>query len=835
MKKIDKKDIINCLLLSASFLLFFFIITRFKYAYGSTLDWESQHSIIPDYFRALFYKTFDLFPDFAFNLGNGQNIYNFSYYGLLSPIIMLSYLFPFLNMATYLSLASVLVVISSSIIFYFWNRQNNKKSHTISFILGFILLFSTSLTLHSHRHLMFVYYMPFLMLGLFGVDKKLVNDKGWLLSISVFLMVMTSYYYSISGIICLTIYGIYKYIEITPEITLKNFIKTGSKFALSIIIGIMMSMIIILPTFNVIFSSRGKTFNTITLKDLLIPGANIKYVLYESYGMGLTAILILAILNLLFKKREKRILGITLLLFILFPFINYLLNATMYIDGKILIPMIPLALITIGYLLEDLIENELDFRPLLVAVVIFTLFVIYNGDHVYLYLIDITIVTFFFLLYKKFSKKSLILIPTLLIPFVISLVVSYNDPLVNYKNKIKNDDAQREAIKWITEKDKDIYRISNERTILRDVNNIYGNIDYYSSTLYSSTYNLDYNRFYYDTINNPIQNRNRVITSPTSNILFLLYSGNKYVITKKNDYLGYELIEKIGSNKIYKTEGALPIAYAIKNTIGIDEFSKMDYPKKAIALLKNVIIEGKTDTNFESNIEELEIDLSKLKVKNATLKEENGHYILEAGKEATGKIPLPEELKDKIIFIRFRVEESAPCKKGDTGITIEGVENKLTCKEWKYHNQNYDFDYVIAKKDLSSLSLEFKKGTYEITNIKAYSLDYSEIQDVRNDIDEFEFDKEKTKGDKIAGAIDVSEDGYFVSSIPYDKGFKVKLDDRYIDYEKVNEAFLGFKIEKGKHDISIEYEAPYKKIGLLFSFIGVLLFSIITIVEKIKN
>ena len=53
------------------------------------------------------------------------------------------------------------------------------------------------------------------------------------------------------------------------------------------------------------------------------------------------------------------------------------------------------------------------------------------------------------------------------------------------------DDAQREAIKWITEKDKDIYRISNERTILRDVNNIYGNIDYYSSTLYSSTYNLE--------------------------------------------------------------------------------------------------------------------------------------------------------------------------------------------------------------------------------------------------------------------------------------------------------------------------------------------------------
>ncbi|UKI58740.1 MAG: hypothetical protein L6V81_05085 [Clostridium sp.] len=68
------------------------------YLYGSELDWNNQHSIIPEYFRSLFYKNFDLFPDLALNIGSGVNIYNYSYYGFLSPIILISYLLPFISM-----------------------------------------------------------------------------------------------------------------------------------------------------------------------------------------------------------------------------------------------------------------------------------------------------------------------------------------------------------------------------------------------------------------------------------------------------------------------------------------------------------------------------------------------------------------------------------------------------------------------------------------------------------------------------------------------------------------------------------------------------------------
>ena len=99
MRKDNKKNFINVLIIIVFVLLYVIVTTNFfEYLYGSTVDWDCQHWTIPDYFRKLFYSTGDLIPNFAFNLGNGQNIFYFSYYGLLSPIILLSYLFPFVEM-----------------------------------------------------------------------------------------------------------------------------------------------------------------------------------------------------------------------------------------------------------------------------------------------------------------------------------------------------------------------------------------------------------------------------------------------------------------------------------------------------------------------------------------------------------------------------------------------------------------------------------------------------------------------------------------------------------------------------------------------------------------
>lgn len=831
-KKIDKKDLVLSLVLAFSFIAFVLVVTHFKYYYGSTLDWESQHSTIPEYFRLLFYKTKDLFPDFAFNLGNGQNIYNFSYYGFLSPLTFISYLLPFVPMIDYVIISTVASVIASGVLFYFFLRKNRNGNHLTSFLSSLALLFATSLSFHSHRHIMFINYMPFLILGLFGVDKRLENKKGWLLGLSVFLMVMTSYYYSVSGIIGLVLYGIYKYIEITPKVTFKQFLKDGLRFIVPIVIGILSSAIITIPTFYVILTGRGETFNTITLKDLIIPNINIGYMMYDSYGMGLSAVVLPAIVYLLLEKREKRFLGITLLLMLLFPFVNYLLNATMYIDSKVLIPMLPLAVLAIYTFMDALFEKKVDLKKVLIPCFLATIIIYFQGDITKAYLLDLGILTVFILLNSKFNKKILLSIPFVLCPIVVAYSSSFCDEYVKYEPKHKTRESLSKTLKYITDSDDSFYRISNAKTILRDVNNLYGNIDYYTSTLYSSTYNMAYNKFYYDVINNPIQNRNRVITSATANVMYLMLSGNKYLIQNKKPYHGYELLDEIDGNKVYKNENVLPLIYAQNRVMSSKDFEALGYPYQSEALLKNVIVEGESSSLFTSSIYKTELNLSELLFDNVTVAKEDDHYLIDAKDKARATLVLPTSLEDKILFIRFKELESNSCRDDDSLIVINGVTNKLTCKEWKYHNQNYQFDYVIAEKDLKELKIEFSKGIHKIKDIEVYALDYDEIKDIKNAVDELTFDKDKTKGDIIAGKIDVQDDGYLVTSIPYDEGFTIKIDGKKVDAVEVNKGFVGAKISKGEHDVEIEYQSPYKDIASAVSIIGIISFFIMVIYEK---
>ena len=108
MEKLSKKDKFNIFIVILIYLGIVFFITRGEYVFGSEIDWSFQHIAFPEYFRMLFYKTYDIFPDFALNIGGGQNIFYFAYYGLLSPIILISYLFPFIPMDFYLIFISYL-------------------------------------------------------------------------------------------------------------------------------------------------------------------------------------------------------------------------------------------------------------------------------------------------------------------------------------------------------------------------------------------------------------------------------------------------------------------------------------------------------------------------------------------------------------------------------------------------------------------------------------------------------------------------------------------------------------------------------------------------------
>lgn len=184
--------------------------------FGSSIDWISQHSTLADYFRKRFYATGNLFPDFAWNLGGGQNIYHFAYYGLLSPTVLLSYLFPFIPMDLWVMGSSALLYAADAVLFYQWISKKGLHYGNCLFTSLFFTC-STALLYHSYNQLMFVNYMPFLLLALLGVDRHFQKRKSGLLILSVLGMILTSFYFSVGGLLALTAYAVTEYLKCGTE------------------------------------------------------------------------------------------------------------------------------------------------------------------------------------------------------------------------------------------------------------------------------------------------------------------------------------------------------------------------------------------------------------------------------------------------------------------------------------------------------------------------------------------------------------------------------------------------------------------------------------------
>lgn len=814
------QDFIAISIFIIAFFLVFCILTRGKYLYGSSMDWESQHYLIPEYFRNQFYQTGKLFPDFAFHLGAGQNIYYFSYYGLMSPLILFSYLLPFVPMVDYIQGLGILIPIVSTILFYFYLKKHTDSY--VAFVAAFLFLCAGPVIFHSHRHIMFINYLPFLMMALFGIDAFFQKGKISLLTNSLFLIIMTSYYYSVGSLVALFCYGIYHLLR-EEKFDYRKFMK----FLIPFVVAILASMVILLPTLYALLNGRGESQNSITLQMLLTPKFNFRFMVHQTYGIGLTMISVISLIHLLLtKKKENIFLGILLLLISIFPIFNYILNGTLYIDSKSLIPFLPIVLLVTAKFLEDLFKNKVSSKELVFIIFVLCLFT--RSKTVYL---DLGITAILFAVYKLTGKKQFFTYPFLFLVFSICVAINLNDKLEE-KKKIMSPAYQEitPLINKITEREDNLYRINNDITSAITMNKIV-NQKHFTSNLYSSTFHQAYNYFFFDVANNHIPHRNKSMTPSSHHPVFQWLMGEKYYLTTETPPLASSKIFEENGVQVYELEHVLPIGYATPNTISLNSYKEASYPANLLALVGNAVVsngEGQSQNFPKSNL-----DFTVLHKKNIRYtKTENGYHV-EADKKASMKIRLEEDTTSKLVFIRMKNEYNPACGVEELAITINGVKNKLSCTTWKYHNQNFVFDYVFY--DTNEFNLTFSKGTYELSNLEIYTIPYQPYFDKIDAVDTFQFDEDMKSSDSIYGSIDVSKDGYFVLSIPYDAGFEAYMDGKKMNIEKVNDVFMGFPIQNGKHHITFHYHAPYKRMGLILSSIGVVLLIGIFFYERKKG
>lgn len=792
--------------IAAVIVLVALISTKFNFLYMSKMDYLSQHSVFPDYFRKLFYDTHQLFPSYAFNIGAGQNIYNFSYYGLLNPIILLSYLFPFVEMSVYLMVATVLLQIASGCLIY---RLLLNIGSRYPLLLSLLFVLATSITFHSHRHWMFVSYMPFLILALHGVEKYIKSGKSWLYLISVFLIIMTSYYYIFPCVIVLILYYLYRYGGMSP-----NPLRQTFSFVIKMLIPLLMSMVLILPTFFILFVNREVGGGTDILQ-LLIPDFKYNGLLYSPYGLGLIGLFAIALIdNLLAGTKRNRCLSIALLLFLTWPILQYILNGTLYAEPKVLIPFIPLFLL----LAEETLRRFNPNRTLPILTVL-TVLILLNRNHVtstqVALIAELCVSMVILYLYVR-SKQTKLLYLFVAIAFLGSVNMGLGDTLVT---KAEYDDMRTSDFKtdeFVRQNDT-IDSIANANYIPY--------IGYYNDSIYSSLINRQYVQLHNKTINSPHSSRNNATFNNTDNIIMETLMGVKYVRTETPG-IGFEKC----ADETYVNKHVLPLGYVNSNLVSAKSLEALHSAYRSDVLINQVAVDDKTQPAASSAIKKINLNYKLVDHKHMKIK---GNTITAEGHDSYLKVKIDKNLKEQILFLNIKLKRSKLNYRADQKIWVNGVLNTQTRLGWKYdngNNANDGFNYVLSNIDKNELILYLEKGVYEIKDINTYVLGYDKIKGINQKIDKFNISS--IKGDVIQGDIQVKKEGYFVFQTPYDKNYNIFVNGKQIKYEKVNGNFIGFKLDPGIHKVKIEYQAAGLKMGIFLSFVGILLYFVLWYLER---
>ena len=826
MQKIRKhrNDIINILTLIIISLVIILVLVNFTNFFGSKKDWLSQHIMFPDYLRKLFYDTGDIFPNFAFNLGGGQNIYNISYYGLFNPIILISYLLPFVSMITYIPFSMIIcLIVSIVLMYYFLRRRFDLK---VSFVSTLLFLTSGCFIFHLHRHIMFVDYMPFLLMALIGVDKYFDKKIISLLVIAIFLIILTSYYFSVVGLVSVLLYGIYRYIEDkrNDKITVKDFFREGFGFVFIMLIPVLLSCFLLLPTASALLSGRTATNKDISLFGLFIPNFDISNTLYSAYSLGLSAIFIIALIyGIITKKREVKVISIIFSILLVFPIFDYVFNGGMYLNGKAFIPMLPLAILLIGYFLKNVFNNKNKLKisiitSLIVVVINLLIFVYKNEFLCLLFVVDMVLLLIFLLISFKLKKNIIFYIYLGVMSLVLVIPTNFSDIFVtkDFYDTLDYEETS-DKVHQVLDRDKSFYRMSDQSVKLDKANYIY-DVNYYTGSIYSSLSNSYYKDFYNNLINNEFIYRSYGMLTGNNNIFYNFYMGNKYLLNSSNNMLGYKKV----ADSIYRNEDVFPTGYSTSKIMSLDEYNSLSYFEKLDAYLNYAIVDGDYSDSYVKKVKDYVPDFEVLESKNLKIEEDKGEYSIKASKDNKLVIKLNNISDSDILLLKFKMLYNSKCSVGDSYITINGVSNKLSCRKWKYHNNNYNFEYSLSGNN--TLEITFSEGKFRLSNLSSAIYNYNDLVSINDEISPFVIDRDKTKGDVIEGNIDVKNDGYFKLSIPYDKGFEIYVDGEKTTYEVVNKSFIGFKINEGNHNIKLVYVSPLFKEGLVISCVGLVMF-----------
>lgn len=815
-------------------------------------------------------------PQWDWNLAYGSSVFTtLNYYSFGDPLNIISVFVPvkYASYAFQMLIIFRLYLAGLAFSCFSWKKQQNKFAILIGTL---VYIFSAYGIETSTGHVFFTNVMIYLPIFLLSIEKMVNEKKSGLMIFMTFLSCTSNFYF----FYMLSIYvGIYflmlfyqTYCKKKKKIEIHTFVKEGLRFALAYIEGIGCAAIIFIPILIAMRNSgrgSGGILNLIAYDKMSyakIFTGSFEY-FFGSLNGGYAAIVLLAILALIVKFREniKIIIGISLIVILqCLPIVGWALNGFTYVTDRwtFIVTFIISYLTILGVSkLEDFTQKKdmIQIGSLLIIYLLFggiirtTTPKINNFWSIGIFLIVIIALWIIYIVFdKKTSYKFRIFV------LLIMLINITGNTGVYFKKMYKDDFFMNrekfEQALYNSSLPKKCKMHDGEQVDVLGPNILnYSIFNKYGST--SSYWSLgdkgisEYNNL----LLNQKMALSNVITGYDSRTVMNTLNSVKYIIVRNPYYenipYGYRLLKIIYNKKtgfqekIYKNRFCLKPAYTYDSFITRKEWMKLTPIERENVLSETAVLEKNNNeiaqkTKYVLNKKGNQFTndfIQKIKRQNKNNKNlivKKNCFIIKKGKTY---VRVPVDGKDRtenyIYFKNFSYQPIKGKKIYDETPMVFWYENK-----GNYCNYSNQYSrYTTGRKDfLANLGYTKKKGNNIVTIDfrKKGIYRFKKIEFISKELNNYEKNIKRLQ-ENAADSIKVSGNSVFITkkskhneilcvNIPYSRGWTAYVNGKKESIERINIMKVGVMLKQGANKITLKYETPGIKVGLIISIVTVI-------------
>lgn len=776
---------------------------------------------------------------YSWNTGLGTNFVALIAYYAASPLNLLSVLCPSDYLVEFLGYSVIIKIACAGMFFAIFLRSTYHRND-ISITIFSVLYALCAYSLGYYWCVMWLDCVALLPLIILGLNKLIDEGKYKLFTISLALALISNYYIGVFICIFVALYYIVAYLTRYSAFDYKALLKTTGRVLLFSLIGVGIACVIILPTWNALQLSYAATNTAPKEMEFYRPVLDIfnnmltdtKYTFRGGIaniycGLFSVIMFILFLMNKRIRLKEKCV-NLALAAFLILSFNNNYLDFAWHgfhfpnelpfrFSFVFSFLIVALAYRAFHYL-DDISVKQIS--AVLIGGVLYLLLVnkicadTLDSSIVYVSMIFLILFCTVLILYKTKNLNR-----AALLGLVALLVLS--EGVIATQNSLKEDGGKKDAFSsrsgyrtnvesmenvlgQIAERDGSFYRIekSSTYTINDPALYTYRGVSQFSSSANKNVTTL-LNKL--GIAGTPASNRYTYhLTSPVTNSML----GIKYIVNKDgttdSEYL--TSFASDGATNAYRYEYSLPAGFMVDSAVRLWDTTSSnpfevqnDFIKKATGLADDVMTQilptGSNYTNMNVSADA------------------NGSFYNysqnNASTAATGELSFTVD-KAQSVYVYFNSGKV----KNYTASVNGASKGSFDCR----YSYVQEIGYCNAG-DTVTITFSTEAASQGSFTVYVYGSNSNVMDEAYGILSANGLNITDYSSTKLTGTVNVSEKGVLYTSIPYESGWKVKVDGKTVPIKPIQDALISIDLDAGQHEITFSYVPAGFIPGLFLSLV----------------